>query len=62
MYSLRPASQFRSPAQPTPTGRAQQACRRSRGQERFVDGRFHAESGAHCVGSVCQPEVRLVLK
>ena len=62
MCSPRPASQFRSPAQSSPTGRAQQACHHARERERFVDGRFHAESGAHCVGSVCQPEVRLVLK
>ena len=62
MCSPRPASQFRSPAQSSPTGRAQQACHLARERERFVDGRFHAESGAHGVGSVCQPEVRLVLK
>ena len=62
MCSPRTASQFRSPAQSSPTGRAQQACHHARERERFVDGRFHAESGAHGVGSVCQPEVRLVLK
>ena len=49
MCSTRPASLFGSPAQPSPTGRAQQACRRSCARERFVDGRFHGGAPASAV-------------
>ena len=47
--SPRRAPLLGSPAQPNPTGRAQQACRRSRARERFVDGRFHGGAPASAV-------------
>jgi hypothetical protein len=47
--SPRRAPLLGSPAQPNPTGRAQQACRRSCARERFVDGRFHGGAPASAV-------------
>ena len=46
MCSPRTDSQFQSPAQSSPTGRAQQACHHARERERFVDGRFHGGAPA----------------
>ena len=59
--SPRRAPLLGSPAQPSPTGRAQQACRRARERELFVDGRFHGGAPALAVEAFDSPEVRLVL-
>ena len=59
--SPRRAPLLGSPAQPSPTGSAQQACRRARERELFVDGRFHGGAPALAVEAFDSPEVRLVL-